>query len=103
MSQLIVILEHVIVFKKLQMIKGIITKLFLTRLSPLQRTLKMIAIGLSKHQKPDTDPKSIQQTSYTRNLDQPGKATTFFAEDTKETTLESILNLFSFDIILLLN
>ena len=63
----------------------------------------MIAIGLSKHQKPDTDPKSIQQTSYTRNLDQTGKATTFFAEDTKETTLESILNLFSFDIILLLN
>ena len=103
MSQLKKILKHVIVFEKLQMIKEIITQLFFTRLSPLQRTLKMIAIGLSKHQKPDTDPESIQQASYTRNLDQPGNATTFFAEYTKETTLESILNLFSFDIILLLN
>ena len=37
-----------------------------------QKKYKLIAIHLSKKQKLDADPKTIQQINFTRNLDQNG-------------------------------
>ena len=39
---------------------------------------KMIAIGLSKQQAPEADPKAIQQINVTANLDREGNTTMFF-------------------------
>ena len=50
---------------------------------------KLIAIDLSKQQKLDADPKSIQQVNFTGNLDQGGiKQTFFITEEAKETILD---------------
>ena len=47
----------------------------------------MIAINLSKHQKLDSDPKTIQQINFTGNLEQ--QATIFFiSKEAKETVLD---------------
>ena len=49
----------------------------------------MIGIDLSKQQAFEADPKVIQQTNVTGNLDQAGGATMFFIiEETKETKLD---------------
>ena len=49
---------------------------------------EMIVIDLSKQQKLDTDPKSIQQINFTGNLDLAKGATMFFIiEEAKETIL----------------
>ena len=49
----------------------------------------MIAIGLSKQQALDDDPKAIQQINFTGNLDWDGNATRFFIiEEAKETILD---------------
>ena len=53
------------IFEKLQMIMKIITQLFFTRLSTLQRTLNMIAVGLTKQQALAIDPKAVKQTNFT--------------------------------------
>ena len=50
---------------------------------------KIIAIGLSKQQTLHTDPKAIQQTNFTGNLDQPGNATMF---STNEKAKKAILD-----------
>ena len=48
----------------------------------------MIAIGLSKEQVLDTDPRAVQQSSFMANLDRAGDTTMFFIiEKAKETVL----------------
>ena len=50
---------------------------------------KLIAIDLSKQQKLDADPKTIQQINFTGNLDRGEGSTIFFIiEEAKETILE---------------
>ena len=50
---------------------------------------KMIAIGLSKQQTLDADPRAIQQINFTTNLDRDGNTTMFFTiEEAKETVLD---------------
>ena len=49
----------------------------------------MIAIDLSKLQELDVGQKPINQTSFTRNVEQDNRATTFFIiEEAKETILD---------------
>ena len=49
----------------------------------------MIATDLSKQQIVDTDPRAIQQISFTANLDRAANTTMFFiTEETKETVLD---------------
>ena len=49
----------------------------------------MTAIDLSKQQALDADPKTIQQISFTANLDRDGNTTMFFiTEEAKETILD---------------
>ena len=48
----------------------------------------MIAIGLSKEQVLDTDPRAVQQSNFMANLDRAGDTTMFFiTEKAKETVL----------------
>ena len=50
---------------------------------------KMIAIGLSKQQALDADPKAIKQIAFTGNLFRAENTTMFFIiEEAKETTLD---------------
>ena len=50
---------------------------------------KMIAIGLSKQQELDADPRTTQQINFTANLDRAGNTTIFFIiEEAKETVLD---------------
>ena len=52
-------------------------------------TYKMIAVGLSKQQTLDTDPRAIQQINFTANLDRAGNTRVyFFLEEAKETILD---------------
>ena len=49
----------------------------------------MIEIDLSKQQALDADPKEIQQTNFTANLDQPRQAAMLFIiEEAKQTVLD---------------
>ena len=49
----------------------------------------MIAIGLSKKQAPDADPKAIQQINFTGNLDRAENTRFYFIlEEVKETLFE---------------
>ena len=49
----------------------------------------MIAIDLSKQQALDADPRAIQQTSFTGNLDRAeGAFRVFILEESKETILD---------------
>ena len=49
----------------------------------------MIVIDLSRKETLDTDPRAIQQISFTANLDRAGNTTMFFIiEETKETVLD---------------
>ena len=50
---------------------------------------KMIAIDLSKQQALDADPRAIQQTNFTANLDRLGNTKMLFIiEEAKETVLD---------------
>ena len=50
---------------------------------------KMIAIGLSRQNELDADPRAIQQINFTANLDRAGNTTIFFIiEEAKETISE---------------
>ena len=50
---------------------------------------KMVAIGLSKPQAFDTDPRSIQQIDFTANLNRAGNTITLFIiEEVKEAVLD---------------
>ena len=52
-------------------------------------TYKMIAVGLSKQQALDADPRAIQQINFTANLDRVGNARVYFIlEEAKETILD---------------
>ena len=49
----------------------------------------MTTIDLSKQQALDPDPRAIQQTNFTANLDRAGNTTMFFIiEKAKETVLD---------------
>ena len=48
----------------------------------------MIATGLSKEQVLDTDPRAVQQSNFTTNLNRAGDTAMFFIiEEAKETVL----------------
>ena len=50
---------------------------------------KMIAMDLIRQQELDADPRAIQQTNFTANLDRAGNTTIFFIiEEAKETIFE---------------
>ena len=49
---------------------------------------KVIVVDLSKQQAVDADPKSIQQISFTANLDRANTRTYFILEEAKETVFE---------------
>ena len=52
-------------------------------------TYKMIAVDLSRQQALDADPRAIQQTNFTANLDRAGNTRAhFILEETKETILD---------------
>ena len=54
--------------------------------SYLKEHYKIIAIGLSKQQALDADPRAIQQINFTANLDRVENTTMFFInEEAKET------------------
>ena len=49
----------------------------------------MIAVDLSKQQALDADPRAIQQTNFTANLDRTGNTRVYFIlEEAKETILD---------------
>ena len=48
---------------------------------------KMIAIGLSKPQALDADPKAIQQINLTANLDRDGNKAMFFINEKAKKTI----------------
>ena len=49
----------------------------------------MIAIGLSKQQALDADPRAFQQINFTANLDRAGNTRIYFIlEEAKETVFE---------------
>ena len=49
----------------------------------------MIAIDLNKQQALNADPRTIQQTNFTANIDRNGNTTMFFIiEEAKETVLD---------------
>ena len=55
----------------------------------LKNHYKMIAIDLSKQEALDADPRAIQQTNFTADLDRAGNTTMFFIiEEAKETVFE---------------
>ena len=55
----------------------------------LKENYEIIAIGFSKKQALDADPRAIQQINFTANLDRGGNTTIFFIiEDPKETVLD---------------
>ena len=52
-------------------------------------TYKIIAVDLSKQKALDFDPKAIQQSNFTANLDRAGKTRVYFIlEEAKETVLD---------------
>ena len=54
-----------------------------------EKYYKMMVTDLRKQQAIDADPKSLQQTNVTANLDRPGNITMFFIiEEAKRTILD---------------
>ena len=57
--------------------------------SYFKENYKMIAVDLSRQHELDADPRTIQQISFTGNLDRAGNTTIFFIiEEAKETIFE---------------
>ena len=55
----------------------------------VKENYKMIAIGLSRQNELDTDPRAIKQINFTANLDRAGNTTTFFiTEEAKKNIFE---------------
>ena len=75
-----------ITFKKLPLVKVMITRI-IYQIIPISKNItKLIAIDLSKQEKPDADPKTIQQVNFTGNLDKDGNTQMFFIiEEAKKT------------------
>ena len=65
-------------FKKLQLVKEMISQLVLLGYNYFKKHYKMIAIDLSKQQALDADPKAIQQINFIGNLDGNNKRLMFF-------------------------
>ena len=66
---------------------------FFTKLCLFHKYFKVIAIDLSKQKALDSDPKVIEQTNFTRNIDQVENTTMFFIiEKAKETILNFTRN-----------
>ena len=54
-----------------------------------EKYYEMMVTGLRKQQAIDADPKALQQTNVTANLDRPGNTTLFFIiEEEKRTILD---------------
>ena len=62
--------EDVITFKKLPLVKVMITKIIYQIIPISKNIIKLIAIHLSKQLTLDADPKTIQQVNFTGDLDQ---------------------------------
>ena len=78
-------------FEKLQLIKEMTTQLDYSLLdySYFKKHYKMLAIGLSKQQALDADPKAIQQINFTGNISGNNNIFIFFIiEEGKETILD---------------
>ena len=59
--------------------------------SYFKENYKLIAIDLSKQQQLDADPRAIQQSNFTANLDREGNTTIFFIiVKTKESFVNAI-------------
>ena len=70
-----------------------ITQQVFTKLCLFHKYFKVIAIDLSKQKALDSDPKVIEQTNFTRNIDQVENTTMFFIiEKAKETILNFTRN-----------
>ena len=55
----------------------------------LKENYKMIAVGLSRQNELDSDPRAIQQINFFANLDRDGNTTIFFIiEEAKETVFK---------------
>ena len=55
----------------------------------VKENYKMIAIGLSRQNELDTDPRAIKQINFTADLDRAGNTTTFFiTEEAKKNIFE---------------
>ena len=65
-------------FRKLQLVKEMISQLVLPGYNYFKKHYKMIAIDLSKQQALDADPKAIQQINFIGNLDGNNKRLMFF-------------------------
>ena len=65
-------------FRKLQLVKEMISQLVLLGYNYFKKHYKMIAIDLSKQQALDADPKAIQQINFIGNLDGNNKRLMFF-------------------------
>ena len=78
--------------RKIATVNEMITRLVVCYIilnSYFQDYYNMIAIGLSKQQVVDADPRSFQQINFTANLDRAGNTTMFFTiEEAKETVLD---------------
>ena len=58
-------------------------------ISTLKKYYKMIAVGSSKEQALDANPKAIKQINFTANLDRAGNTRFYFIlEEVKETVFE---------------
>ena len=66
-NQLKMIQRHMKTFEKLQLVKEMITQLFLLDQNYFKKH-KIIAIDLSNQYTLDADPKAIQQINFTGNL-----------------------------------
>ena len=83
--------KHMKTFEKLQLTKEMITQLDYSLLgySYFKKHYKMLAIGLSKQQALDADPKAIQQINFTGNISGNNNRLIFFIiEEGKETILD---------------
>ena len=89
-SQLKVIWEHMIKFKKIVTSQGDdYTTGCLLDYNYLNKHYKMIAIYLSKQKELDADPKAIEEINFTGKLNRDEGATMFFIiEEAKETVLD---------------
>ena len=74
---------------KLLQVKEMITQLvYLLDYPYFKDSYKMIAIGLSKQQVLDGDPRAIQQINFSANLEREGNTRIYFIlEEAKETIL----------------
>ena len=71
------ILENMITFRKIQLIKVMITQLGVYK-TYFKKYYKLITIDLRKQQKLDADWKTIQQINFTGHLKQDGDTQMFF-------------------------